>query len=113
MYKFNGNDVRRLRKDVSLSQKEFAKALGVSPSTIGKAESGHGIVSPEFNRRLNQFVMIANYLIGERWVVYRETVAEIDRLVEHGAASVISELPKETQRTLQDFHVYVFAPENV
>ena len=40
-----GDKVKRIREDLALSQRELAKAAGVSPATILKIERG-GVESP-------------------------------------------------------------------
>lgn len=57
--------LKSLREDADLSQKELAKALGVSPSTIGMYESGKRTPDSEMLTRICDFFNITvDYLLG-------------------------------------------------
>lgn len=57
--------LKYLREDAELSQKELAKALGVSPSTIGMYESGKRTPDSEMLTRICDFFNITvDYLLG-------------------------------------------------
>ena len=57
--------LKSLREDKDLSQKELAKALGVSPSTIGMYESGKRTPDSEMLTRICDFFNITvDYLLG-------------------------------------------------
>lgn len=51
-----GNEIARLRKEVGLSQKEFAKMAGVSENFIMNIESGKKIVSSDFVAKINKVI---------------------------------------------------------
>lgn len=57
--------LKSLREDADLSQKELAKLLGVSPSTIGMYEAGKRTPDSEMLTRICDFFNITvDYLIG-------------------------------------------------
>lgn len=57
--------LKSLREDADLSQKELAKLLGVSPSTIGMYESGKRTPDSEMLTRICDFFNVTvDYLIG-------------------------------------------------
>lgn len=57
--------LKSLREDADLSQKELAKALGVSPSTIGMYESGKRTPDSDMLTRICDFFNVSvDYLLG-------------------------------------------------
>ena len=107
MIKFTKQDVKKLRKDLGMTQAQRAKAMSVSPALVGNIEQGAAITDGT-NWKLNRLVMVANYLIGERWNPYRESLAEIDRIVDVGVDGIIAELPAQVAEHLGDYHAFTF-----
>ena len=81
--------LKSLREDADLSQKELAKALGVSPSTIGMYESGKRTPDSDMLTRICDFFNITvDYLLGRSNV---KKPLNIDPLFQGAGGSKFSE----------------------
>jgi len=52
----DGSDIRRLRRSLKLTQKQFAKKLGVTTPTVGRWEIDLVKPSPEAEAKIRELV---------------------------------------------------------
>ncbi|PHF35396.1 hypothetical protein COF85_21950 [Bacillus toyonensis] len=52
--KFTGNDLKRTRTFLRLSQTDFARLIGSKQRTVSKAEQSNHYVSGELNNKVNK-----------------------------------------------------------
>lgn len=97
--------LKDLRNEKELTQRELARLLELSSSTIAMYETGQRMPDPETLQKLADFFNVTvDYLLGRTGIRNYE---EHTTIAAHRTTGLDDDLPPEAQKAIEEFRQYI------
>lgn len=97
------NRLKLLRKNLGLTQAEFAKKLGISQNFLSSIERGERKISSELCLSLIELNVNLNWLIADKGSMFcSSTVPDLDSLSEE-VLSLLNSLPEDRKKAVLNY----------